>query len=202
MLDKGDVAYLHGGYDNIFAKVEAALEGKTVGDTLTIDLSVDDAFGPHDPSLQRTIPKGEISSRREGGRPAARHRRPRSAPDLQRGEDQGPVVLLDGNHPLAGKALRFSCKVAALRAASEEEIAHRHVHGGQRPPPLSPANAALVHRQLRWVVPWLEHRSHAVSPLSQLPTCVPGPGSGGTALRKGCCVSAPATTASGQFYCW
>ena len=60
LLDKGDVAYLHGGYENIFAKVEAALEGKAAGDTLTVDLSVEDAFGPHDPSLQRTIPKGEF----------------------------------------------------------------------------------------------------------------------------------------------
>ena len=34
LLDKGDVAYLHGGYQNIFEKVEAALEGKAVGDTL------------------------------------------------------------------------------------------------------------------------------------------------------------------------
>jgi FKBP-type peptidyl-prolyl cis-trans isomerase SlyD len=31
-------------------------------------------------------------------------------------------VVLDGNHPLAGIALRFTCKVLAVRAASEEEI--------------------------------------------------------------------------------
>ncbi|WP_046241098.1 FKBP-type peptidyl-prolyl cis-trans isomerase, partial [Delftia tsuruhatensis] len=60
LLDKGDVAYLHGGYDNIFAKVEAALDGKAVGDTLTVDLAVEDAFGARDESLTRTIPKGEF----------------------------------------------------------------------------------------------------------------------------------------------
>jgi len=38
-------------------------------------------------------------------------------------------VHLDGNHPLAGQALKFSCKVTEVRAASPEEIAHRHVHG-------------------------------------------------------------------------
>jgi FKBP-type peptidyl-prolyl cis-trans isomerase SlyD len=42
---------------------------------------------------------------------------------------KGPEVHLDGNHPLAGQALRFSCKVTGVRAASAEEIAHRHVHG-------------------------------------------------------------------------
>ena len=34
------------------------------------------------------------------------------------------------SHPLAGRALRFACKVTEVRAASAEEIAHRHVHGG------------------------------------------------------------------------
>ena len=42
---------------------------------------------------------------------------------------KGPEVHLDGNHPLAGQALKFSCKVTAVRAATAEEIAHRHVHG-------------------------------------------------------------------------
>ena len=42
---------------------------------------------------------------------------------------KGQEVHLDGNHPLAGQALRFSGKVLEVRAASEEEIAHRHVHG-------------------------------------------------------------------------
>ena len=37
-------------------------------------------------------------------------------------------VVLDGNHPLAGMALVFTCTVTAVRPASEEEIAHGHVH--------------------------------------------------------------------------
>jgi FKBP-type peptidyl-prolyl cis-trans isomerase SlyD len=38
-------------------------------------------------------------------------------------------VVLDGNHPLAGMALRFTLKVTDVREATEEEIAHEHVHG-------------------------------------------------------------------------
>jgi len=38
-------------------------------------------------------------------------------------------VVVDGNHPLAGRTLQFTCTVTAVRAATAEEIAHGHVHG-------------------------------------------------------------------------
>ena len=130
LLDKGDVAYLHGGYDNIFAKVEAALDGKAVGDTLTVDLAVEDAFGARDESLTRTIPKGEFPPGvKVGGQ--LRGTNDQGEPQIYHVvKIKGPVVLLDGNHPLAGIALRFACKVNEVRAAKPEEIEHRHVHGG------------------------------------------------------------------------
>ncbi|ODS90938.1 MAG: peptidylprolyl isomerase [Comamonas sp. SCN 65-56] len=129
-LDSGLTAYLHGGYDNIFPKVELALEGQAVGHATAIELAIEEAFGPRDESLVLSIPKSEFPPGvKVGGR-------------LQRlGDDgqprvynvvkiKGPEVHLDGNHPLAGKALRFACKVTEVRPATAEEIAHRHVHGG------------------------------------------------------------------------
>jgi FKBP-type peptidyl-prolyl cis-trans isomerase SlyD len=41
----------------------------------------------------------------------------------------GDMVTLDGNHPLAGKALNFEVEVTDVRAATEEELSHGHVHG-------------------------------------------------------------------------
>ena len=129
-LDSGSLAYLHGGYENIFPKVEAALEGQAVGFTANIDLAVEDAFGARDESLVRTIPKSEFPPGvKVGGQLRG------SGPD---GHPQafnvvkikGAEVHLDGNHPLAGQALRFACQVTEVRAATAEEIAHRHVHGG------------------------------------------------------------------------
>ena len=128
-LDSGNLAYLHGGYENIFPKVEAALEGQAVGFATTLDLAVEDAFGARDESLVRNIPKSEfppgvkVGGQLQGvgndGQPAV----------FNVVKIKGPEVHLDGNHPLAGQALKFSCKVTAVRAATAEEIAHRHVHG-------------------------------------------------------------------------
>ena len=42
---------------------------------------------------------------------------------------EGDKVVLDGNHPLAGQALRCNVKVTEVREATEEEIEHEHVHG-------------------------------------------------------------------------
>ncbi len=127
--DSNTTAYLHGGYDNLFAKVEAALEGQTVGFAVTVDLAVEDGFGPRDESLVRTIPRSEfppgvklggtLEGVSDGGVPTVFHVM----------KIKGPVVHLDANHPLAGEPLRFACKVMTVRQATAEEVAHGHVHG-------------------------------------------------------------------------
>ena len=50
------VAYLHGGYDNIFPKVEEAMHGKKVGDVVIVDLQPADAFGEYDEELVQIEP--------------------------------------------------------------------------------------------------------------------------------------------------
>ena len=59
-LDAGTTAYLHGGYGNLFDKVEAALDGQGVGHSVSIDLSAAEAFGERDEALVRTIPRSEF----------------------------------------------------------------------------------------------------------------------------------------------
>jgi FKBP-type peptidyl-prolyl cis-trans isomerase SlyD len=38
-------------------------------------------------------------------------------------------VVVDGNHPYAGQAVHFQCEVAEVRAATPDEVTHRHAHG-------------------------------------------------------------------------
>ena len=125
------MTYLHGGYDGIFPLVESGLDGKSVGEELSVTLEPDDAFGEYDEDLLRVEPREvfpknvEVGMQFEGG---------------AQGEDDDWVVytvtdiaekqvVVDGNHPLAGQRLFFKCVVADVRAATKEELTHGHAHG-------------------------------------------------------------------------
>jgi len=123
-------AYLHGGYDGIFPKVEAALEGKGTGEELDLVLEPDDAFGEYDAELVRVEPANlfpenvEVGMQLEGSSEDGHHHMLYTVTDIADGK-----VVVDGNHPLAGQSLRLQCRVEEVRKASDEEVAHGHVHG-------------------------------------------------------------------------
>ena len=123
------MAYLHGGYGNTFEKIEAALEGQQAGFATTVVLAPEDAFGARDESLVQTIAKADFPPGVKVGGTL------RGVAD-DGGERiftvvkiKGPQVILDGNHPHAGKTLRFSLQVTEVRPATAEEVAHGHAHG-------------------------------------------------------------------------
>lgn len=123
------MAYLHGGYGNTFEKIETALEGQAAGFASTVELAPADAFGERDEALVQTISKADFPPGvKVGGtlRGVADdgHERIFTVVKIK-----GPQVILDGNHPHAGKTLKFDLKVLEVRAASAEEVAHGHAHG-------------------------------------------------------------------------
>lgn len=130
------MVYLHGGYENTLPKIEEALDGKEVGYETTIHVEPDDAFGEYDPELVKVEPRSRLPAPLEVGMQFE------GMPDENTDDDEeddvviftvtdiaDDKVVLDGNHPLAGMALRFSLSVSEVRAASDEEITHGHVHG-------------------------------------------------------------------------
>lgn len=123
------VAYLHGGYDNIFPKVEAALEGQAAGFKTSVELAVEEAFGPRDETLVRSIPKSEFPPGVKVGGQLRGYTDDGREHLFNVVKIKGQQVLLDGNPPLAGKALRMAVTVVSVRPASAEELAHGHVHG-------------------------------------------------------------------------
>lgn len=131
VLDAGKEpqAYLHGGHGNILPAIEAALEGRAVGFAATLNLSVEDGFGPRDESLVRSIPKKDFPPGVKVGGQLSGYTGDGQQQTFTVMKIKGDQVLLDGNHPFAGKALRFSLKVLKVRAALPVEIEHGHAHG-------------------------------------------------------------------------
>jgi FKBP-type peptidyl-prolyl cis-trans isomerase SlyD len=135
---KEPLLYLHGGYLGIFPAVEAALEGKSVGDSVTVKLQPEEAFGEYDPELVDVVPvedlpqpltvgmhlEGTAGEAGEDGEDAVAYA---TVTDIADGK-----AVLDANHPLAGMALVFSCTVQGVRQATEQEIAALEAHGRQQ----------------------------------------------------------------------
>jgi len=124
------LVYLHGA-GNIIPGLEKALEGKTTGDELDVTVEPEDAYGEYLAELVSTLNRSMFEGVDELEVGMQFHA---SAPDGQMQivtirDLDGDDVTVDGNHPLAGQRLNFKVKVVNVREASEEEVAHGHVHG-------------------------------------------------------------------------
>ena len=122
------LVYLHGGHSGIFPKIEEALAGKRVGDSISVTLEPEDAFGEYDAKMIRIEPVAELPADIAIGGYLVAELDGQEVIWRVTGIADGKAVL-DGNHELAGQRLRFDCTVMDIRPASQEETAHGHVHG-------------------------------------------------------------------------
>lgn len=124
VIDEGaePITYLHGGYGDIFAKLEEALEGKEAGDAIRVTLAPADTVGEVDPALIEMADPDEFGTPPQPGdlveREAGGETRIYRVSEIADGR-----VVVDANHPLAGLTLDFAATIAAIRPATTEEIA-------------------------------------------------------------------------------
>lgn len=128
--DREPLTLLHG-HGGLIPGVEKSLDGRVVGDRFQVTVSPEDGYGVRDESLTQRVPKKYFRN--------PDHLRAGTMAVIQTGQDQqqqvmvqkvgSSVVDIDGNHPLAGVTLNFDIEITDIRDASEEEIAHGHVHG-------------------------------------------------------------------------
>ncbi len=128
----GQFAYLHGAF-NIIPGLEKALAGKSAGDELSVSVSPEEGYGERNDAMVQAVPREMF----EAGTT------PEVGMQFHAESPQGEVIVVtvigveddtvtvDGNHPLAGVNLNFDVKVVDVRPATDEEIAHGHVHGPQ-----------------------------------------------------------------------
>ena len=127
---KEPIAYLHGGHDNIFPKVEEAMHGKKEGDKIEVGLEPADAFGEYDEQLVQIEPITAFpeSNVKEGMQFEGENETGDIVIYTVTNVADGKVVV-DGNHPWAGQRVLFSATINKVRDANAEEISHKHVHG-------------------------------------------------------------------------
>ena len=128
---RGPLVYLQGN-ENIIPGLERQLAGLQPGDKREIKVSPEEGYGTRDESLTLEIPREQAGPNADELKPGTEvmigdgkgHTRPATVVSV---DDK--VIKLDANHPMAGKTLNFSIEVKEVRAATEEELSHGHVHG-------------------------------------------------------------------------
>lgn len=124
------LSYLHG-YKNIVPGLEKALLGKAVGAQFKVTVPPAEGYGDREDEMVIKVPRKEWD--------LPEHVGAGEIVELQSPEGHvvpaviveigAEVVVLDANHPLAGEQLFFEIELTAIRSATQEELAHGHVHG-------------------------------------------------------------------------
>jgi FKBP-type peptidyl-prolyl cis-trans isomerase SlyD len=130
--EDGPIEFIQG-RGNIIPGLEKELYDMNIGDSKKVKVVAKEAYGEYDPEAVEEVPLEdfptdipmevgvELAVEDEEGEAM-------SAVIVEIGKD---TVTLDFNHPLAGKDLDFDIKIAAIRAATEEELKHGHIHGDE-----------------------------------------------------------------------
>lgn len=118
------VTYIHGGHTELIGGMDAAIHGKQVGDTIELQLTPEQGFGAHDPALTFTddlenVPPefhfvgAEVQMQNEAGEVRVFY-----VTHIADGK-----LTVDGNHPLAGKALMVHIRIQEVREPTSAELA-------------------------------------------------------------------------------
>lgn len=127
VIDAGTLVYRHG-YGEIFPAIERQLEGLSVGDTLDITLSPEEAFGEFDRELVREIPLSYFEDKDiQPGQILRAQTVDGTVLQFTVLDVKDDTVYADFNHPLAGETVRFRIRVLNI---SEEEPEHECSCGG------------------------------------------------------------------------
>lgn len=127
--DNEPLAYIHG-MGNLIPGLESALDGKKAGDRLTVTVKPEDGYGVHDENRVQRVPRSAftgVDTIEPGMQFHAETTEGLQTVTVIEANDD--MVMIDGNHPMAGITLNFDVEVTDVRQASEEELDHGHVHG-------------------------------------------------------------------------
>ena len=128
--DRAPLEFTVGG-GQVIGGFDEAVAGMAPGETKTVTIAAESAYGEHRPELVQELPRSAIPPEVDltpGNRLAAKDQAGNELL-LTVVDADAEKAKLDANHPLAGETLTFDVTVVDVRDASEEEQAHGHVHG-------------------------------------------------------------------------
>jgi len=131
LLDSGatPLVYLHGGYDEVFVKIEQAIEGKRIGESVHLKLSPEEAFGEYKGDLVLVEDRSQFEDDLEIGQQVEMVFSEDDDEEIMMvytvSEIRDDQVVLDANHPLSGVTVIFDATVIGIREALPEEIDKR-----------------------------------------------------------------------------
>lgn len=121
--------YLHG-KGNIVAGLEKALTGKTTGTKLDVTVPPAEGYGNREEYMVETVNRSMFEGLDEISIGKQFHAEGNTGPVVVTvTKIDGDDITIDGNHPLAGENLNFTVEVVDIREATEDELAHGHIHG-------------------------------------------------------------------------
>ena len=109
--------------------LENALLGKEAGDTFSVTVEPDQGYGERHDDLMQAVPKSMFEGMDIEVGMQFRATTDAGDQSVMIIDIQDEEVIVDGNHPLSGITLHFDVEVLEVRDATEEELAHGHVHG-------------------------------------------------------------------------
>ncbi|MCJ8340160.1 MAG: peptidylprolyl isomerase [Pseudomonadales bacterium] len=118
------------GHNNMLEGVEKALAGHAKGDSVTVTLAPEQAYGKVREDAVIKVPVKHLQGAKKW-RPGMV-----ATVNTEKGQHQVTIVKMgrfmasvDTNHPFAGKTLTFDMQVVDVRQATANEVSHRHAHG-------------------------------------------------------------------------
>jgi FKBP-type peptidyl-prolyl cis-trans isomerase SlyD len=124
------------GHQNVLPMFEAAIEGKSAGETFSVAIDFENGYGDYDEAKKVIIPKANFKEEGKKNKDLLKVGSVIPMQDDKGNQMRGEVtkvdylgVHMDFNPPLAGFDLFFEGKIVSIREAQPVEIEHGHAHG-------------------------------------------------------------------------
>ena len=127
--EMGPLAFIQG-KKNIIPGLESEMEGKKLGDSFNVSIDPENAYGARNESMIQSVPKDQFGENAEKVQIGDRFQVQDQDEQLmvvQVIEIKENEIVLDANHPMAGKTLHFDVEIVSVRNATEEELKRGHL---------------------------------------------------------------------------